>query len=191
VDPSGVSPLGQEAPMKRVIAMLLIVLLIVPSASAAEKPGKPLAWEKVQDLTMGSTIFVTTGRGKPVKAQLLFADEATLFTSTTDMATLPNEVAVALYDVRAEWPAVARGEKDHTWGLLRISKDGVFNGDGKLYDLSAVVQVTSRQEVTKIAPAIPQVQGESRTRLVFAILGTIAVLVVAYILKIPDNITGG
>jgi hypothetical protein len=169
--------------MKRVIAMLLIVLLVVPSASAAEKPSTPLAWEQVQELSMGSTIFVTTGRGTPVKAQLLFADEATLFTSKTDVATLPNEVALDLSSVRAEWPSVARGEKDHTWGPLRISKDGVFNGDGKLYDLAAVAQVTSRQEVTQSAPAKSQVQGKSRTRRVFMVLGVAAGLAAVTALK--------
>jgi hypothetical protein len=138
--------------MKRVIAMLLIALLVAPPASAAQAPDKPIAWEKVQTLKAGSTIFVTTG-GAPTMTQLLFADEATLFTTKTPLTTPPKEVVRALYDVRAEWPAVARGEKDLRRGDLRVSKDGVFGSAGKLYDLADVVQVTSRHEVTQIARA--------------------------------------
>jgi hypothetical protein len=110
--------------MKRVIATLLIALLVAPPASAAEKPGKPMVWETVQTLQAGQIVFVTTSGGKPAKTQLLFADEATLYTTKPEVATLSMEVLRALYKVRAEWPAVARGEKDHTLGNLRVSKKG-------------------------------------------------------------------
>ena len=165
--------------MKRVIAMLLIALLVAPPAFAAEKPGEPMAWEKVQTLKAGSTILVTTGGGS-FMTQLLFADEATLFTTNTPLTTLPKEVVRALYDVRAEWPAVARGERDHRRGDLRISKDGVFASAGKLYDLADVVRVTSRQEVTEIAKA-PQTRGRHEDSgihragvKVFKVLGAVA-----------------
>jgi hypothetical protein len=138
--------------MKRLTSTLLIALLVAPPASAAQTPEKPLAWEKVQSLKAGSTILVTTG-GASTTTQFLFADEATLYTTNAQLTTLPEEVVRALYDVRAEWPAVVKGEKEIRRGDLRISTDGVFASAGKLYDLIDVVWVTSRQEVTQIAKA--------------------------------------
>ena len=131
--------------------MILVCLLVAPPALAAEKPGKPVAWAKIQTLKAGSTIFVTTGGGKTTKAQLLFADETTLFTMRSESAALPPRIKVFLQNVGAEWPAVARGEKDHDWGDLRVSKDGVFGSDEKLCSLAEVIQLTSRRDVTEIA----------------------------------------
>ena len=136
--------------MTRIIAVILITLLVAPSASAGPRRGKPINWEKVQKLKAGSKLILTTQGGQPTEVRLLYADDATLFTMRDKSAKLAPRIAVFLQNVGAEWPAVASGEADHVWGELRVSMDGIWSSGEKLYNLGEVVQFSSRSEVKEL-----------------------------------------
>ena len=60
--------------MKRIIATVLIVLLVVPPASAGQRSGKPLDWQIAQTLRPGTEVVLTVLGGQATNDRLLFAD---------------------------------------------------------------------------------------------------------------------
>jgi hypothetical protein len=137
--------------MKRIIATILIGLLVVPPAFASEKPGKPIDWQKVRSLKAGSEIVLTVTGGQPTRVRILFADETTLVTLKPTAPKLPGGVEKFLVGVGPKWPAVLSGNATSDAAPLRVSKDGIFDGDQKLAALADVVQQTSRGDVKEIA----------------------------------------
>jgi hypothetical protein len=137
--------------MRRILATILICLLVAPPASAGEKPGKRIEWQKAQKLKGGTEIVLTITGGQPAKVRLLFADEATLVTLKPTAPKLPGGVEKFLVGVGPKWPAVLSGSATSTAAPLRVSKDGIFDGDQKLAALADVVQQTPRGDVKEIA----------------------------------------
>jgi hypothetical protein len=77
--------------LKRHIAMTLVGLLIAQPASAGEKPGKPIDWQKVQTLKSGTEMVLTVTGGQPTKVRLLFADETMIVTLKRTAPALPGK----------------------------------------------------------------------------------------------------
>ena len=136
--------------MKRVIAMILIGLLVAPPASAGQKQGKPIDWQKAQKLKAGTEIELTVTGGQPTKVRLLFADEAILITLKPDAPKLHERVRDALFGLGSEWLGILNEGQRQTVDQVRVSKDGVFDRDKKLAELSDVVQQTPRGDVKEI-----------------------------------------
>ena len=139
--------------MKRVIAMILIGLLVAPPASAGQKQGKPIDWQKAQTLRPGTEIVLTVTGGQPTKVRLLFADEATLVTLKPTARQLPGGVERLLFSVSSQWPGIFNTGATYSSERLRVSQDGIFDRDQKLADLADVVQQTPRAGVQQIAEA--------------------------------------
>lgn len=139
--------------MKRPIATILIGLLVVPPASAGQKPGKPIDWQNVQTLRTGTQIVVTVTGGQPSKVRLLYADETTLVTIKTPSPKLPGRVEQFLLSLGNAWPGLLNTGATYTGESLRVSNGAVFDGDQKLVDLADVVQQTSRRDVLQISEA--------------------------------------
>jgi hypothetical protein len=139
--------------MKRVIAGLLIGLLVAPPASAGQKQGKPIDWQKAQSLKAGTKIVLTVTEVQPKKARLLFADETALVTLRADAPKLPGGVQKALFSVGAQWPGIFNHGATYSRERVRVSQDGIFDRDKKLAELSDVVQQTPRVSVQQIAEA--------------------------------------
>ena len=139
--------------MKRIVAMLLIGLLVAPPASAGQKPGNPIKWQKVQTLKAGTDIVLTLTGGQPSKVRLLFADEAILVTIKTTAPKLPGRVEQFLLSPGNAWPGLLNTGATYTGGSLRVSNGAVFDRDQKLVDLADVVQQTSREDVLEISEA--------------------------------------
>jgi hypothetical protein len=92
--------------MKRIIALILIVLLVAPPVSARQKPGKPINWQDVQTLKAGTEVVLTVPGGQPSKVRLLFADDATLVTLKPITPKLPGRVEKFLLGVGPAWPGI-------------------------------------------------------------------------------------
>jgi hypothetical protein len=137
--------------MKRIITMVLIGLLVAPPASAGQTPGKPIEWQKARTLKAGTEIVLTVAGGQPRKVRVLFVDEATLVTLEPTTPKLSGGVEKFLVGVGPKWPAVLSGSATSTAAPLRVSKEGIFDGDQKLAALADVVQQTSRGDVKEIA----------------------------------------
>ena len=137
--------------MKRVIAAILIGLLVAPPASAGDKPGKLIDWQKAQTLKAGTEIVLTVAGGRPTKVRVLFVNETTLVTLKPNTPKLPGGVEKFLIGVGPKWPAVLSGSATSAAEPLRVSKDGIFDGDQRLAALADVVQQTSRGDVQEIA----------------------------------------
>jgi hypothetical protein len=136
--------------MKRLIAMILVGLLVAPPASAGEKPGKPITWKNVQQLKPGTEIVLTVTGGQPTTVRLLFADDTVLMTRKT-LPTLPGRVEKFLIGVGPAWPGIVRAGASYTAESLRVTRDGIFDGDQKLADLADVLQQTPPEEVVGIS----------------------------------------
>jgi hypothetical protein len=137
--------------MKRVIATVLIVLLIAPPAYAGQKQGKPIDWQKAQQLKPGTKIVLTVTGGQPTNVRLLFADEATLVTLKPTASKLPGGVEKALFSVGPQWPGIVNSGAMWSSERVRVSQDGIFDRDKKLAELSEVVQQTPREQVQAIS----------------------------------------
>ena len=137
--------------MKRLIAMILICLLVAPPAYAGEKPGKPIDWQKAQTLKAGTEIVLTVAGGQPTKVHVLFVDEATLVTLKPTARQLPGGVERLLFSVGSQWPGIFNTGATYSSERLRVSQDGIFDGDQKVASLADVVQQTSRGDVKEIA----------------------------------------
>jgi len=139
--------------MRRIIATILIALLVAPPASAGQKQGKPIDWQKTQTLRPGTEIVLTVTGGQPTKVRLLFADEATLVTLKPTARQLPGGVERLLFSVSSQWPGIFNTGATYSSERLRVSQDGIFDRDQKLADLADVVQQTPRAGVQQIAEA--------------------------------------
>ena len=162
--------------MKRVIAVILTSLLVTPPASAAEKPGKPIDWQKAKTLRAGTEIFLTTTDGQPEKVRLLFVDETTLVTLKTTSQKMPDQLEKLLFKIGPKWPAVLNGSATVTKAPLCVSKDGIVYHDQKWASLANVVQQTSRGDVQQIA----KVPGHG-LRNTLVITGVVAVGILVFI----------
>ena len=136
--------------MRGAVAVILIGLLVAPPVSAAQKLGKPIEWQKVQTLKPGTEIVVRFTGGGYRKVRLLFADEKVLITMKPDAPNLPARVERLLYGVGAEWPGLVEGAGSYEDQRLRVSRDGIFDGDKKLVDLADVIQRSPRADVREI-----------------------------------------
>ena len=141
--------------MRRAVAVMLICLLVAPPASAAQNIGKPIEWQQVQTLKPGTAIVVRFARGGYRKVRLLFADEKVLFTMKPDAPKLPGRVERLLYGVGAGGTGVVAGAGRYEDPPLRVSLDGIFDGDTKLADLADVIQRSPRADVREII-ALPR-----------------------------------
>ena len=139
--------------MKRGIAMVLVGLLVAPSASAGQKQGKPIDWQEAQKLKSGTEIVLTVTGDQPTKVRLLFADEATLLTLKPTAPKLPGGVQKSLFEIGAQWPGILNTGATWSSEHLRVAQDGIFDRDKKLAELSEVVQQTPRGGVQQIAEA--------------------------------------
>ena len=137
--------------MTRLIAMILISLLVAPPASAGQKQGKPIDWQKAQTLRPGTEIVLTVTGGQPTKVRVLFADETMLVTLKPDAPKLPRGVERLLFGVGPEWPGIFDSGATDSRDRFRVSQDGVFDRDKKVADLSEVVQRAPRGDVQEIA----------------------------------------
>jgi hypothetical protein len=135
--------------MKRVIAMILIGLLVAPPASAGQKQGKPIDWQKAQTLKPGTEVVLTVTGAQPAKVRFLYADETALLTLKPTAPKLPGSAKDTLFRLGPSWPAIFSGStfKD---GRVHVSLAGIFDRDKKLADLSDVVQQTPREDVRAI-----------------------------------------
>jgi hypothetical protein len=141
--------------MRSAVAVILICLLVAPPASAAQNIGTPIEWQQVQTLKPGTEIVVRFARGGYRKVRLLFADEKVLFTMKLDAPKLPGRVETLLYGVGAGWTGVVAGTGRYEAPPLRVSRDGIFDGDKKLADLADVIQQSPRADVREIT-ALPR-----------------------------------
>ena len=139
--------------MKRVIAMILIDLLVAPPASAGQKQGKPIDWQKAQTLKPGTEVVLTVTGAQPAKVRFLYADETALLTLKPTAPKLPGGVEKLLFSVGSEWPGIFNTGATYSSERLRVSQDGIFDRDQKLADLADVVQQTPRAGVQQIAEA--------------------------------------
>jgi hypothetical protein len=140
--------------MKRAIATVLIGLLVAPPASAGQKQGKPIDWQKAQTLKVGTEIVLAVAEGQPTRVRLLFADETTLVTMKASAPKLPGGVKNVLFSVGPLWPGILNtGATFISDERLRVSQDGIFDRDKKLAELSDVVQQTPRGQVQAISEA--------------------------------------
>ena len=126
--------------MKRLIAMILIGLLVAPPASAGQKQGKPIDWQKAQTLKPGTEVVLTVTGAQPAKVRFLYADETALLTLKPTAPKLPGGVEKLLFSVGSEWPGIFNTGATYSSERLRVSRDGIFDRDKKLADLSDVVQ---------------------------------------------------
>jgi hypothetical protein len=136
--------------MRRAVSVILIYLLAAPPASAAQSMGKPIEWQQVQTLKPGTEIVVRLARGGYRKVRLLFADDKVLITMKLDAPRLSGRVEKLLYGVGAGWPGVVEGAGSYEDHRLRVSRDGIFDGDKKLADLADVIQRSPRADVREI-----------------------------------------
>jgi hypothetical protein len=137
--------------MKRIVVVILIGLLVAPPAWADQKPGKPISWEKVTRLKAGTELIVTATDSPPTKVTLLFADDSLLVTRKSDAPKLPGRVKRALLDVGDRWPGILDGAGSVARDKVRVSPEGIFDGDQKLAELATVVQQTPRGDVRGIS----------------------------------------
>jgi hypothetical protein len=137
--------------MKRSIAMILICLLVAPPASAGQKANKPISWEQAKKLKAGTEIDLTVTNAQPTKVRFLFADDAVLLTLNPTSAKQPERIERALVSLGARWYYILNQGAAFTSEQLRVSQEGVFDGDQKLAELADVVQQTPRANVTAIA----------------------------------------
>ena len=135
--------------MKRPIAMILIGVLVAPHASAAQKQGKPIDWQRVETLNAGDEIVLTVTGGQPTKVRFLFADEEILVTLKPNAPKLPGGAKEILFGLGPRWPAIFTGLTVN-YDRVRVSQAGIFDRDKKLAELSEVVQQTSRADVREI-----------------------------------------
>ena len=137
--------------MKRIIATILICVLVAPPASAGQKQGKPIDWQKVQTLKARTEIVLTVTGGQPTKVRLLFADDTMIVTLKPTAPKLPGGVEKALFSVGPEWPGIVNSGELWSSERVRVSQDGVFDRDKKLADLAEVVRQTPRGNVQALA----------------------------------------
>jgi len=121
--------------MKRIVAVILITLLVTPPASAGQGTGKPFTWKAVTRLEAGTEIMFTVTDGPPTKVELLFADDSTLVTLKPGNPKLPRRVERVLLMTGSHWPNILYRGGSNTTDRVRVSKDGVFDGDRKVADL--------------------------------------------------------
>jgi hypothetical protein len=86
---------------------------------------------------------------------LLFAGEASLVTLKPRAQKLPGGVEKFLLSIGPAWPGIVNTGATYSAHELRVSKDGVFDGNSKLADLADVVQQWSPEEVVEISEAHP------------------------------------
>lgn len=164
--------------MRRMVALVLIGALIAPPALAGPTQGKPISWQKAQTLKAGTEIVVTVAGGQPKTERVLFVDEASLVTRKAAPPKLAGRVEKALLDVAANWPAVFDVGVTARSGRVRVSRDGVFDGDKKLADLTEVVRRTHRGDVLTIAEPPDRHMGR---KIGLLVIGAVVVAVIAFI----------
>jgi hypothetical protein len=136
--------------MKRIVAVILIILLVAPPASADQEVGKRLNWEQATRQKAGTEIMLTVADSPPAKVKLLFADDSILVTLKPDAPKLPGKLQGALLKVGPDWPVILNGAGNFVRGHVRVSPEGIFDGDQKVAELAAVIQQTPHGDVRGI-----------------------------------------
>jgi hypothetical protein len=168
--------------MRRIVAIILVGLLVAPPASAAQKAGRPISWEEARRLKAGTETVLTVTGGQPTKVRLLFADDAMLLTLNPARANVSAQVERTLVGIGVQWPAILRGGLTLGGNGVRVSHNGVFDGNQKVGDLAELIQQTPRGNVLA-ASAVPHSRRTRTIAIVAAIAGAaILVSLVARIL---------
>lgn len=137
--------------MQRTVAAILIGLLVAPPASAGQKQGKPIDWQEAQKLQPGTEIALTVTGNQPTKGRLLFADETRIITLKSTAPKLPGGVEKLLFSIGPAWPGIFDANATYASARLRVSQDGIVDGDRKLAELADVVQLTPRRNVEELS----------------------------------------
>jgi hypothetical protein len=136
--------------MKRAVAIMLIALLVASPVPAGQKPNKQLDWQK---LKAGMQIVLTVAGGETVTERVLFVDDAILVTRRAPPPKLPGRVETALVDAASYWRSILNAGTTYRPDSVRVSQDGIFDGDKKLAELTEVVRYTPRGDVLAISQA--------------------------------------
>ena len=163
--------------MKRIISAILVCLLVAPPAFAGQKPNKPISWEKTQKLKPGTELVLTVTGGTPTKVRFLFADDTTLVTLKTTGPKLSARVEEFLFDVGPTWRAIVSGGGMYTLKPLRVTQDGVFDGNQKLAELSEVVQQTRRGDALELSVVRHSRHVKAHVLAIVAILAVVGLFV--------------
>ena len=142
--------------MQRIVAVILVILLVAPPASAGQTTNTPVDWDKVQRLKPGTTITLSIRGQAPTKVRFLFADETMLVTLKPTQPKLSGRVERTLFSIGSQWPAILNIGEGVEDGRVRVSRDGVFDGTQKVASLGDLVQQTPRGEVLSITEAAAQ-----------------------------------
>jgi hypothetical protein len=130
-------------------------LALTDSGSVRQAAGDD-AWLRVRQLRPGIEISVAVaGRGQASPRTLLRADESTLTLLNADAAGLPRDTAAVLRRVAAAHPAwflrSGIGERIELDNTLTFSADGLYAGNRKLADRSALIVGVAQPEVDAVS----------------------------------------
>jgi hypothetical protein len=125
------------------------------SGPVRQAPGDD-AWLRVRQLRPGIDIsIVMAGRGQASPRTLLRADESTLTLLNADAGGLPHDAAAVLHRVSAAHPAwflrSGIGERIELDNTLTFTADGLYAGNRKLADRSALIEVVAQPEVDAVS----------------------------------------
>jgi len=167
--------------MRRVVALVLIGALIAPSVSAAQAEGKPISWQEAKKLKAGTKIVLTITGGQPVTERILFVNDSILVTRKAAPPKLAERVEKALLDSGSWWPEVFDHGATCKSGSVRVSLNGVFDGDRRVADLMDVVRHTPRADVLSVSEQAHSHVSGSKVVIV-AVVVFVAIFVVRAIL---------
>jgi hypothetical protein len=163
--------------MKQCVAVVLIIVLAAPPASAGQNQPKPIDWQKLQT---GANVVLTITGGQSVTERVLFVNESVLVTRKAAPPRLSGGVENSLLEVGSYWTAVFNDGATAKSGRLRVSLGGVFDGDKKVADLTDVVRCTPRAEVLTISEGRHSHGARNVGIVLAALVGFIVVMAIAF-----------
>ncbi len=137
--------------MHRIVAVILVMVLLAPPAWAGQTSAKPIARSKLPALAAGTKVTLTVRDQPPTNVRFLFADEATVVTLKPTSVKLGKRVEHILLGFGFLWPGILNRGESVEDDRVRVSQNGIFDGDRKVCDLADVVQQTPREDVLSIA----------------------------------------
>jgi hypothetical protein len=165
--------------MQRIVAVILVILLVAPPASAGQKPNAPVDWDKVQRLKPGTTITLSIRGQAPTKVRFLFADETMLVTLKPTQSKLSGRVERTLFSTGSQCPAILNTGGGVEDDRVRVLRDGVFDGTEKVGNLPDLVQQTPREDVLNIPEVAPHSHWVRNILIGFAIAVSIVFIALA------------
>jgi hypothetical protein len=106
-------------------------------------------WSRVQRLNPGTSLTVVLNNGERVRGRLVFCDAAALITRNPDGPRLPARVEQALFGMDSAWSTILAGGGTSS-GQVRVTREGIFDGDVRVADLTQVIHQTTRDEISEI-----------------------------------------